>query len=174
MLRVRSIWLRSWYDLTDRHKIWSWGVCRRTQTERKFKSSKNQAKKKKPYRADHYLRGCSEKQLGLLSRTNQFRSKRHGHSITGTHGVQNFANCSHCEDVSSALTWSCKISVHFPNGYIFYPTGQIAFCLSLPFTLTFCHNIRKRKNESLPSEVSVSGLEIEPRGRKWNSQMDMV
>ena len=93
-------------------------------------------------RAGHYLRDCSEKSLGLLGRTNQLHIKRHGHYITGAHQVWNFANDSHCEDVSSAFTWSCIISVHFPNCYIIYPTGEII--------LSLLHNIRKRRMNSYP------------------------
>lgn len=97
----RSICLQSWNDLADRYKIWSWGICGRTQAERKIKSGKNQAKKKKNFRDGHSLRGCSEKFLVVYSRTNQLRIKRHDHNVTGTHRVWNFANGSHWENVSS-------------------------------------------------------------------------
>lgn len=146
----RSICLQSWNDLADRYKIWSWGICGRTQAERKIKSGKNQAKKKKNFRDGHSLRGCSEKFLVVHSRTNQLRIKRHDHNVTGTHRVWNFANGSHWENVSSTLTWSCIISLHFPNGYIFYLTGEIAFCLSLSFTLTSCHSISKGRMNLYP------------------------
>lgn len=41
-----------------------------------------------------------------------------------------------------------------------------------PSPLIFCH--RKKKNEFLPSEASGSGLEIEPKRRKLNSQIGTV
>ena len=137
------------------------------ENQKKWKSSQ---KKKNPKHFQSWSFKSHSKKLLCPLRTNQFQVKRQGHNLKGSHQSGTLQTVVTLEMFQVSLCEPTSFQPIFQMALDFILLGKLLSPSPSPlFSAT-----EKKKNEFLPSEASGSGLEIEPKRRKLNSQIGTV